>query len=256
MSSPGVSVLLCSNKADDYMRLAVESILNQQYPDFELLIVANGAQAMDIVARYSGIDPRVTVLTTAFKGLTTNLNVGLHHCRHELIARMDADDIAAPHRLQRQVQRFETNPALVVCGSSYESISTEGVGLGKVTPPLSNKAIRSALRFRNPICHPSVMFRREAVMKVGGYLTGLHAEDYDLWVRMAADPSNVFENMDEALLQYRCWRTASRGTAAAYGTAMTSCTVAFLQGQGFMYLFGALAFLGRFLKAKFVTRRP
>ena len=85
------------------MRLAVESILNQQYPDFELLIVANGAQAMDIVARYSGIDPRVTVLTTAFKGLTTNLNVGLHHCRHELIARMDADDIAAPHRLQRQV---------------------------------------------------------------------------------------------------------------------------------------------------------
>lgn len=73
----GVSVLLCSNKADDYMDIAVQSILAQQYENFELVIVANGQGAAAIQQKYGDADPRIRVVTTAFKGLTTNLNIGL-----------------------------------------------------------------------------------------------------------------------------------------------------------------------------------
>jgi glycosyltransferase involved in cell wall biosynthesis len=252
----GVSVLLCSNKADDYMDIAVQSILAQQYENFELVIVANGQGAAAIQQKYGDADPRIRVVTTAFKGLTTNLNIGLYFCQHELIARMDADDIARPDRLAVQVRRFREDPRLTVCGSSYELIDLEGQFVKRMRLPLLDPDIRRAMCVRNPICHPSVMLRKAAVLKVGGYLTGLHAEDYDLWVRMAADPACVFENIDEPLIQYRQWSTESRGSAASYGTAMMTCAIAFLQGQGFGYLFGALAFSVKFLKARLAARVP
>lgn len=94
-------------------------------------------------------------------------------------------------------------------------------------------------------------------MNVGGYLTGLYAEDYDLWVRMARIPQTKFKNIEVPLVRYRDWRTDARGSAMAYAVAATSCFVTSLHGSSPRYLLGTLAWMGKFLCAKLrpATRR-
>lgn len=147
-------------------------------------------------------DPRVRIVKTPIHLLNFSLSLGLHLARAPYVARMDADDVSHPDRLVRQLDFMERHPSVAVLGSAYELIDEAGNVHGVVSPPESDGDIRRSLHYRNPICHPSVMLRKQAILHAGGYLGGQNAEDYDLWLRIALDPTWKFANMPDVLLSY------------------------------------------------------
>jgi hypothetical protein len=115
---------------------------------------------------------------------------------------MDGDDVAAPERLERQLNYMMDNPHIAVVGSDYRLIDAYGNEHGTVLLPKSDSEIRKALLWGNPICHPAVMFRRDVVRSQGGYLGGRNAEDYDLWLRICLSRKLKFANLPDLLLSY------------------------------------------------------
>jgi glycosyltransferase involved in cell wall biosynthesis len=241
---PAVSWLLCTHVADEQLRLSLHSCLNQTFADFELVVVANGPSAQGVAATvhaWVGSDPRVRIFTTEVRHLIFSLTLGLHYARAELIARMDSDDLSKSHRLERQVGFMREYPEVAVLGSAYEIIDAGGRPLQKVQPPTSDIEIRRALLRGNPLCHPSVMFRRKVVLDAGGYLGGLHAEDYDLWVRLSNDPVNQFANLPEICLGYRSVGVGTaRRSRSAYASMVAAQFRNFLNGHGLSWAFAAL----------------
>lgn len=220
------SWLLCTNRKDPLLYRAIESCLSQTIKDFELLLIVNGSACIEIVQclqRQYAEDARVRVVGTPINLLNFSLSLGLHLARGPYVARMDADDVAAPDRLERQWAYMERNPQVAVLGSAYQLIDSTGQIHGQVSPPTSDAEIRRELHYRNPICHPSVMLRRDVILKQGGYLGGQNAEDYDLWLRLAMHTEWQFANLPEKLLSYnvspdgaaRRSRTAYANVAAA-----------------------------------------
>lgn len=250
---PAVSWLLCTNVVNTQCRLAVQSCLQQSFTDFELVLVINGAAAQEAaqVARtWFGQDARVKILTTEVRHLIFSLSFGLHHARAELVARMDSDDVSAPDRLARQVAFMRAHPDVAVLGSAYDILNANGQPQRTVMLPTTDAAVRRALLWSNPLCHPSVMFRRKVVLNVGGYLGGLHAEDYDLWLRLAADPTVKFANLESVCLGYRSVGVARRARDA-YASVASAQFRHFVNGFGVRWLFAAsLSALKGFVRSK------
>jgi glycosyltransferase involved in cell wall biosynthesis len=234
--TPAVSWLLCSHVVNDQLRAALGSCLDQTFEDFELLVVANGPRASEVAAAvqaWYGADPRLRVITTETHHLTFSLSLGLHHARAELVARMDSDDLSTSDRLERQVDFMRNHPDVVVLGSAYTLIDDDGRHIRTVSLPTSNAAIRRGLLRGNPICHPSTIFRRSAILAAGGYLGWLLAEDYDLWSRLACDPANVFANLPEVLTFYRANGVGiARRARGAYASMAASQFRNFAMGEG------------------------
>lgn len=221
-SMPRISWLLCTNQDHVLLRRAVLSCLEQSMADFELLIVVNGAQhntlAHSLQEQYGG-DSRVRVVSTPVHFLSFSLNLGLHLAQAPYVARMDADDVSHPDRLARQFDFMERHPSIAVLGSGYELIDKNGNVHGTVSPPQTDGDIRKALHYRNPICHPSVMLRKQAILQAGGYLGSMNAEDYDLWLRIALDPAWQFANLPAVLLSYNSELSgAARRSRQAYAS--------------------------------------
>ncbi|MBT8578577.1 glycosyltransferase [Polynucleobacter paneuropaeus] len=219
---PLVSVLLCSNRIDQYLYDSVESILAQNYYNLELIVVLNGSALKDyelLKLRFSSQE-KIIILSTSLAGLTHSLNLGLDHAKGIYIARMDSDDLAYVCRISQQVEFLEKNSDISICGSAFNLIDAEGNILQKVKVPLTDLEIRNALFYKNPICHPTVMFRKKVICRVGGYQTNDFAEDYNLWVRLARDSKVKFANLDSQLLGYRKVSLGNaRGSKAAYRSA-------------------------------------
>lgn len=255
---PRVSWLLCSNVVDDQLRVAIDSCLTQSFDDFELIVVANGNRASEVeqaVGMWFPNEPRLRIFKTEIRHLSFSLSLGLHYARAELIARMDSDDISYPHRLSLQVEFMESHPEVVVLGTAYEWIDTRGQRLQSVAPSPSDLEIRAQLPYRNPICHPTVMLRRSAVTAVGGYLGYIYAEDYHLWLRLAADCQNKFANLPDVCLGYR---TVSAGTArkarSAYAAMAASLLYDGLMGGGLQRFFGLFISMAKALTRPFVSK--
>jgi glycosyltransferase involved in cell wall biosynthesis len=242
--------------ADEQLRLAVQSCLDQDFEDFELILIVNGVKAREVlsaVATWFGHDQRIRIFCTEVRHLIFSLSLGLHHARGELVARMDSDDLSTPDRLARQVEFMRMHPGVAVLGTAYTLIDSNGVTTKTVHPPALNADIRRAMLWRNPICHPSVMFRRKVVLEVGGYLGGLHAEDYDLWLRLAAHPAYKFANLAEVCLGYRVIGVGTaRRARSAYATMAGAQMQQFVNGQGWRWILAALASVA---KALVRTRR-
>jgi glycosyltransferase involved in cell wall biosynthesis len=202
-SVPRVSVVLAVNRDDGFLDEAVASVLNQTFRDFEFIIVANCCSD-ELWERLQAIpDSRVVPVRTAVGQLPFNLNVAIDRARGEYIARMDADDVCEPERFERQLQYLDANRDVDVLGSSYIHIDGSGRHVGNPRRlKLTHKQIDRSLPFESCMPHPTVMFRRTAVLSVGGYAYGLYAEDWDLWLRMARRGLR-FANLPEPLLQYR-----------------------------------------------------
>ena len=235
-----VSWLLCTNKAGPLLFRAIDSCLNQSIMNFTLLIVVNGSDQLSVMrtieSEYS--DPRIQLVSTSINFLNFSLNLGLHHCNTEFVARMDADDVAGYYRLEKQVQFLNENPRVSVVGSNYYIIDAEGSVLDLVELPTSNSKIKSSLYYSNPICHPSIMFRRDVFLKNGGYLGGLHSEDYEMWVRLSLDPSIVFANLEEPLTSYSVVGGEARGARMAYINMAATQFKSFLIGWDIRWIFG------------------
>jgi glycosyltransferase involved in cell wall biosynthesis len=244
VGAPKISWILCSHLVDAQLRLALQSCLDQTYPNFELLVVANGDNAESIsnqVKDWIGKDPRVRVFQTSVKHLPFSLSLGLHHARGGLIARMDSDDVSKPFRLELQVRYMDANPSVAILGTAYEVVDEFGMVKRKVWVPTTDREIRHGLRTRNPLCHPSVMFRRDVVLKAGGYLGGLHAEDYDLWLRLTAEPGLEFANLPDICLSYReVGVSGVRRAHSAYASVAASQLRQFLISGHMGWIFATL----------------
>lgn len=204
-----VTVLLPAYNAAPYVAEAVESILRQTYPHFTLLAMDDGSTdgTGDILDRLAAGDGRMRVVHRENRGLVPTLNEGMTLCETELVARMDADDWAMPERLFLQKEYMDAHPEIVVCGSAIEVYET-----GRYFPVTTGAPFDVSMLFRAPFAHPTVMYRRDAVLSVGGYdASMIAAEDYDLWTRMSAAGYGM-HNLPQALLRWRRHPGASRVT--------------------------------------------
>ena len=203
MSEPRVTVLMTVYNGAAYVRSAVDSVLAQTYADFELLVIDDASTdgSGDVVRAVC--DARIRVVPNAANlGLTTSLNTGLALARGELVARHDADDLSRPERLATQVALLDTRPEVSLVGSWYQKIDPAGKSLGERALPVDHARLSWALLFYCPFVHSAVVFRRRAVVEMGGYDERfVYAQDYDLWSRMARRAKVA--NIPATLVEYR-----------------------------------------------------
>ncbi|MBI5471069.1 MAG: glycosyltransferase [Ignavibacteriae bacterium] len=185
---PTVSVVFPVYNGERYVREAIESILRQTFADFELIVVDDGSNDATPAIIKSFTDSRIRVLTNPRNvGIIATLNRAIRDAEGEFVCRMDADDIAAPERLQVQMEFLRLHPNVAMVGSNVVIIDESGVTIATEELPQSNAEIRSAMFVHNPFAHGSVMLRRDVLNAVGAYDNRfLHNEDYDLWLRIAS----------------------------------------------------------------------
>lgn len=190
-----------------YFIQCMESLFSQTLLPDEVVLVKDGpltAELDAIIADYAARNtPLKVVPLSRNQGLGNALNEGLKHCSYDLVARMDTDDIAKPQRFRKQMEMFEKNPELDVCGTwidEFEENTDRVVSVHRL--PENHEEIVEYARKRNPINHPVVMFRKSAVQAAGGYLHFPLFEDYYLWVRMLMNGAK-FYNIQESLLYFR-----------------------------------------------------
>jgi len=145
----------------------------------------------------------VKIFKTSLMYLPFSLNLGMHYCCGKYIARMDVDDYSYPHRIEAQVAYLEHNPDVGLVGSAYYLFDESNKVTGSIKKPLGDSAIRRLMYFCNPIAHPTVMFRRAAVEKIGGYPMSIFGEDYALWVKLILTTNWRVCNLDQCLIKYR-----------------------------------------------------
>lgn len=192
--------------ASRYLRQALESILAQTFPDFELLVFDDGStdETIQILNGYAAKDPRVSVFEEGHRGITNCLMDGVARARGEYLARMDGDDVAHPERFRLQVAYLDRHPECVVVGADATYIDPEGWPIAPLAVKLSHEEIEGQLLqgHGHAIVHPVAMFRRQAIQLAGGYRQQYEtAEDLDLFLRLAE--TGRLANLPEVLLQYR-----------------------------------------------------
>jgi glycosyltransferase involved in cell wall biosynthesis len=229
-----ISVLMPTNSFDHYFIAAVNSVISQSYKNIEIIIVANGVSRGDWEKSKEYFhDDRIKIYYTEIKKLTFSLNLALHSCSGEYIARMDADDLCEVNRLETQVKYLKENLNISVCGSFCNLIDRLDNRVGLIKYPTDDKAIRNALIWKNPFCHPSIMIKREVLLNVGGY-DGHHAEDYALWVCLAQNKNIIFANIPRPLISYR---SSDGGHPRVTLSRKTKATVAGVQYAMFIKTF-------------------
>lgn len=188
-----------------YLVEAIDSILNQTVQASEIILVKDGPLTKEldcIIETYSKKYPQIKIISLPQNvGLGKALNEGLKYCSYDLIARMDTDDIAKPNRFEKQLNVFQNNPDIDVCSSWIEEFedTTNNILAIKKLPEYHNE-IANYAKHRCPINHPAVMYKKEAVTKVGCY-SGF-PEDYSLWIKMLQNGAK-FYNIQESLLYFR-----------------------------------------------------
>lgn len=208
MAEPLVSVVLPVYNAARTLPEAIESILPQTADDFELIAVDDGStdNSLAILERYARDDARVCVTGRPHEGIVSALCAGCGQARGTFVARMDADDIAEPTRLERQLQAFEGDPNLALCGTQVAMVGSVGEGRSRYADWLNNLTTHEAIyreRFIEcGIAHPAFMMRRACYEQVGGYRDAPWAEDYDLFLRIA-EAGGRFTNVDAPLMRWR-----------------------------------------------------
>jgi hypothetical protein len=201
---PAIAVVMPVRNGEAFLDEAIASIRAQTFGDIEFIIVDDGSTdgTSRILARHAGQDPRLFLIAQPASGVVAALNRGIEAAAAPLIARMDADDVARPARLERQIAVLQAAPSLALVGSDCEIIDPAGRIRRRDYMPTSGEQIHRMLIDRNCIAHPSVLMRRDAVIGVGGYRAAfLHCEDYDLWLRL--DERYELANIGEPLLAYR-----------------------------------------------------
>jgi glycosyltransferase involved in cell wall biosynthesis len=203
--TPVASVLLPVFNGRDYLVPAVESVLNQTFTDFELLLLDDGSTdgSREILESFAHRDLRCQVHSWPNRGIVATLNAGLQLAVGRYIVRMDCDDICAPDRFNKQVKFLDDHPDYVLIGSRVLWIDPEGMPLRISGDYLDHCDIDAEnMRGRTSPTHPAATIRKAALKRVGAYRDGFrHAEDLDLFLRLAE--VGKIANLPEVLLSYR-----------------------------------------------------
>jgi glycosyltransferase involved in cell wall biosynthesis len=203
MSDLLISVVMPAYNAGKYIAAAIDSVLQQSFAGFELLIIDDGSSDDTEKVIHSFHDPRIIYLHQAHSGVAVALNNGLAKARGKYIARFDADDICAPDRFKKQLAFLQDHPAYVLVGSDAEYLLENGEYLFLFTCIAhTHEEIMQKLYFYCPFIHSAVMYRRDAVMQAGGYSPHAHNfEDYLLWIRLVR--YGKFHNLHGPLIKVR-----------------------------------------------------
>ncbi|MDC1509788.1 glycosyltransferase [Oceanospirillaceae bacterium] len=212
---PEITILIATANAENFIGRTMESLLSQSFVNFEIVVVINcvSDQTVSILKKFD--DARIRLFETNICQLAFNLNYGLMMARGDYIARIDSDDVAAYDRLKIQLNVINSNDFDVV-GSNVNYIDENDKAIGRKSYPKNNYEIRKKILYSNPISHPSVMYKKNTILGVGGYMNGLVSEDYDLWIRLMRDKSVKFHNIQIELTSYRIHKAQSMGNRLAY----------------------------------------
>jgi glycosyltransferase involved in cell wall biosynthesis len=252
MSTPCVSILLPVRNEEALLPTALRSILRQTSQDWELIAVDDGSsdETPALLDRAASEDPRIRVIHRPPEGLVPALNAGLKLCRAALVARMDGDDVCHPQRLAIQTRHMREHPATTLVSCQIRHIPRPAIQAGLLAYEqwqnslLDHSSIMRDLFVESPFAHPSVLFRKQAILDVGGYVDRGWAEDYDLWLRLAENGAQ-FARIPETLLYWRdrperLTRTGAHCTQEAF----RACKIhylqrSFLKGEQRVTLWGA-----------------
>ena len=221
MTKPGVSVVAAVFNGERDVEVACRSVLSQSYADIEMMVVddASTDETPRILERLSFEDERLRyVRNTTQLGQTRSLNRGLERSRGELIARIDADDVFRPRKLERQVDYLDRHPDVAVVGTWAMRVTENGDAAGPFRAPITAGGIDFGLLHSSPVCHVSVLMRRAAALGVGGYVGEYrYAADFKLWSDLRRAGFR-FANIAEVLVDYRVG-ASTFGGASRLGAA-------------------------------------
>ena len=243
-----------SKEQPEFLHEAMESVFRQTVLPAEVVLVEDGplTPALDAeIARLQSLHKEIKVVSLLVNGgLGRALNEGMKHCSHELVARMDTDDICRSNRFERQLKLMEEHPEIDVCGSWIDEFSEDPSHPNFTRKlPEQHEELMEFGRFRSPVNHMTVMFRKEKVVESGGYQHYPLFEDYYLWVRMMVRGCR-FYTIQESLVDAR----ADMKMMARRGGLRYALTEARLQ-----FLFFGLGYIngGRLVKnlsERFIVR--
>lgn len=231
---------MASNRVDDYLFKAVDSILQQSYRNIELIFVANGDKSKEISAYISQNfnDVRLQVIETPIGQLSYSLNLAISYASGDYIARMDADDISLRERIAKQLSYLQIND-LDMVGSDINLINSSGEFIGSRRYPKGTNKINKNLFFRNTFSHNTILIKKTLIMNARGYNAGFNSEDYDLWLRLKR--YNVkWDNIDECLLDYRIHDESTQRKRLGYAESAGYCLREVLLQFSFIGVFSVI----------------
>ena len=204
-----VIISVYRNDKPEFVRIALDSMLIEQtIKPTEILLVRDGevpSELERVLEEYEETYPKIMHVIRLEKngGLGNALKLGVENAKYEIVARMDSDDICLPYRFEKQLRYMEQHPECdIVGGQMTEFIGDADNKVGKRVVPESNEDIYKYMKSRCALNHVTVMFRKEAVLKVGNYQDWFWNEDYYLWVRMMMAKC-VFANLPDVLVNVR-----------------------------------------------------
>lgn len=203
-SCPPISVALPIYVATPALESAFACIASQETADLDILLVLNGSDAATRERAHALVrsDARARLFELPKANLAAALNLALRHARHDMVARMDADDACPSHRLPVQAEALSRDASLAGVGGAYRVCTPEGRSLFTVRPPTDPREMRWRLLLGNMLAHGSMLLRRDAVLSVGGYDESLRrAQDFDLWLRLVR--AHRIASVPDVLYDYR-----------------------------------------------------
>jgi glycosyltransferase involved in cell wall biosynthesis len=205
-----ISVLMAVYNGLPYLRQAVESVRAQTWPDWQLVAVDDGSRDGSAGYLASLRDERITIVRQTNQGLAAALNHGLRHCAGELVARLDADDVAEPTRLAEQAAFLRRHPAVGLVGTQFRYVGQRRAGKPSRLPCDHVGIVAALSQGRHALVHSSVMGRTELFRRLGGYWPDGVAEDWDLYLRMGE--VSRLANLDRVLLSVRVHGASINGS--------------------------------------------
>lgn len=202
-----LSVVMPVGRVDDFLVEALMSVQRQIFTDFELILICGTEIFHDVskLLESGGYSFDYKIIHTTLRGVAFAANLGIAASSGKYIARWDSDDLCNPNRFSRQLEEFYKDPRLGVIGTRVLIVDEKGESsrFQKFKYYESNKAIRRALKYRQPLLHSALMFRADIIFHNKGYLHGHTSEDHELFVRIARNHEIHFKNLPDVLTYYR-----------------------------------------------------
>lgn len=194
----------------DFLRESLNSIFKQTLQPNEIVLVEDGPLTNKLYSIINDFQQKYPTLKTVILkenvGLGKALNEGMKYCSYDIIARMDSDDICLTNRFEKQISFLQNHPEIDMIGCWTQEFTEDNNGAKQYMAikkfPVTNDEIYKFGKNRNPFEHPSVIFKKEAIIKAGGYIHCYLFEDYYLWARMMMNNCK-FYNIPEPLLYFR-----------------------------------------------------
>lgn len=203
--APEISLIMSVYNGEDYLSEAIESVLNQTFKDFELIVIndCSSDSTAEILKRYAELDERVKVYTNEVNlRLPSSLNKAMSYAQGKYIARMDADDICLPERLEKQYKFMEENPQIALSSCRFMTLKNGVISSGGCGGKNDEESVKALLLVTNPILHPGIIAKADVIKTLGYDKNFTCTEDMELWTRFVMAGYNV-KIMSEYLMIYR-----------------------------------------------------